>query len=58
MDIRLDSFEVWTMELAGKGYGSYNEIKELSIDKFMNLIHYERYLNEYQRVFRELNKKG
>lgn len=44
------------MRLARK-YGSINEIENLPADKFMDLIHYENYLNKYKESYRQLNKK-
>lgn len=45
------------MQLAKEGYGSYNEIQKLDIRSFMDLIHYENYLNKYGKLVRDLNKK-
>lgn len=46
------------MRLAKAGYGSINDMDNVSSDKFINLIHYENFLNEYQEAVRALNKKG
>ena len=45
------------MRLSRQGYGSISEVKNLDVGTFMNLIHYENYLDKYQGVFRELNKR-
>ncbi len=44
------------MKLSRAGYGDILTVKNLDIGTFMNLIHYENYLSEYQRVARELNR--
>lgn len=46
------------MRLSKAGYGSITEIKNLSSDIFINLIHYENFANEYKEAVMELNKKG
>ena len=51
-------FEFWTIKLSKEGYGSIEDVRNLNIKTFFNLIHYERYLNEYNQAFRTLNKKG
>lgn len=56
MEISLGAFELWTMKLSRAGYGDILTVKKLDIGTFMNLLHYENYLSEYQRVFRELNR--
>lgn len=45
------------MKLTKSGYGSITEIKNLDSQTFMDLIHYEKYLDDYQEAVRELNKK-
>lgn len=46
------------MRLSRQGYGDIVTIKELDIGTFIKLINYELYLNKYDKVFREINKKG
>ena len=46
------------MRLSRQGYGDIVTIKNLDIGSFIRLIHYEQYLDKYEQVFRELNKKG
>lgn len=46
------------MRLSRQGYGDINLLHNLPADKFLQLIHYENYLSEYDRTFRELNKKN
>lgn len=46
------------MRLSKQGYGDIVTIKNLDVATFLNLMHYEKYLDDYQRVFRDLNKKG
>lgn len=48
---------MWAMRLSSKGYGDIITIKNLDAATFMNLVHYENYLDKYARVFKELNKK-
>ena len=48
---------MWAMRLSRQGYGSITEIKNLDVSTFLNLIHYENYIDKYQYVFRELNKR-
>nr|DAJ74783.1 MAG TPA: hypothetical protein [Caudoviricetes sp.] len=45
------------MKLSKEGYGSIQEIRSMDIGTFMNLIHYERYLDQYAHAVRGLNKK-
>lgn len=52
----MDSFNLWTMRLAKEGYGDILTIKQLDVKTFMDLINYENYLAQYDRVFREINK--
>lgn len=49
---------MWAMRLSRQGYGDILTIKSLDVGTFMNLIHYENYLDRYQEVLRALNKKG
>lgn len=44
------------MKLARSGYGNINEIKQLDSSTFIDLIHYENYLVEYDNVLHDLNK--
>lgn len=46
------------MKLSKAGYGDIKTIRELDIDKFMNLIHFENYTAEYSQIFMELNKNA
>lgn len=55
--MNIDGFEVWAMRLSRQGYGDINAMHELSVDKFINLIHYENYLSKYDVALRELNKR-
>jgi len=45
------------MRLASEGYGSLKEIKELPVDEYFQLIHYENFKAEYKEIFRLLNTK-
>lgn len=45
------------MKLSKEGYGDIKTIKSLDSETFMNLIHYENYIIEYDNAMRELNKK-
>jgi len=45
------------MRLSKAGYGDILTIKNLDVKTFMDLIHYENYLNQYQKVFHALNDK-
>lgn len=57
MNIDIDDFEVWAMRLSKAGYGSIIEIKNLNSETFLNLIHYENYLAQYQKVVMDMNRK-
>jgi hypothetical protein len=46
------------MRLAKQGYGDIEQMHNLDVKRFIDLIHYENYLAEYDKTFRELNKKG
>lgn len=46
------------MKLSKAGYGDIETIRNLNVEKFMNLIHFENYSNEYSRVFMELNQNA
>lgn len=46
------------MKLSKSGYGDINTIKNLNSKEFMELIHYERFLDDYAMAFRALNEKG
>ena len=46
------------MKLAKMGYGSILEIKQLDSETFIDLVHYENYLSEYQKAVIGLNKKS
>ncbi len=45
------------MKLSNEGYGNINTIRNLEVDKFFNLIHYENFKAEYKENFRLLNTK-
>lgn len=45
------------MRLSKSGYGDIVTIKNLDSETFMNLIHYENYIIEYENTVRALNKK-
>ena len=45
------------MKLSRQGYGDINTIKNLDVKTFLDLVHYENYIAEYDRVLRELNKR-
>lgn len=45
------------MRLSKAGYGSIIEIKNLNSETFLNLIHYENYLAQYQKVVMDMNRK-
>lgn len=45
------------MRLAKEGYGTISEIMNLDVRTFINLIHYNNFINKYQNVLEELNKK-
>lgn len=46
------------MRLSKAGYGSRNDMENLNSSQFINLIHYENFLSDYQEATRALNKKG
>ncbi len=45
------------MRLSKEGYGSINEIKHLDVKTFLDLVHYEEYVDKYSKAFRALNEK-
>lgn len=45
------------MKLSKAGYGDINTIKQLDSSTFLNLVHYENYLVDYENAVRNLNKK-
>jgi hypothetical protein len=45
------------MRLSRENYGDLEQIENLPVDKFMNLIHYENYLSKYKIVMEEMNRK-
>ena len=45
------------MRLAKQGYGDIATIKNLDVGTFINLIHYEKFLDKYEYALKELNKK-
>ena len=45
------------MRLSKAGYGDINIIKNLDSATFLNLIHYENFLVEYENATRALNTK-
>lgn len=47
---------MWSMRLAKEGYGTITEIKNLDIGTFINLIHYDNFINKYKDELQELNK--
>lgn len=55
MDYYISQFDIWIMRLSKEGYGDITTIRNLEVDKFFNLIHYENYLAEYSEAFRLLN---
>ncbi len=55
MEIKADSFDLWAMKLTKCGYGSITEIKTLDAKTFMDLVHYQNYLDDYTKEFQELN---
>lgn len=48
---------MWAMKLSKSGYGDINTIKQLDSETFMNLVHYENYLVEYENAVHFLNMK-
>lgn len=48
---------MWAMRLTHERYGTITEIKNLDVKTFIDLIHYDNYLNKYEAVLRELNQK-
>lgn len=48
---------MWSMRLAKEGYGTITEIKNLDIGTFINLIHYDNFINKYQEEIQALNQK-
>lgn len=46
------------MRLAKEGYGTISEIKNLDIGTFLNLIHYDNFINQYKSVLQYLNSKA
>lgn len=57
VDYDLDSIHLWMFKLAKSGYGDIQTIKNLDGETFMNLIHYENYLLDYEKAVRALNTK-
>lgn len=45
------------MRLSRQGYGDIELISNLDVERFMNLVHYENYLQKYDNVLNALNKK-
>lgn len=45
------------MKLSRAGYGDIKIIKELDSETFINLIHYENFLSDYENAARALNTK-
>lgn len=43
--------------LVKAGYGSYSEVTELDAETVLQALHYEKFLNDYERAAVELNKK-
>lgn len=55
VEVKADSFDLWAMKLTKSGYGSIIEIKNLDVKTFMDLVHYQNYLDDYATEFQELN---
>ena len=55
---KLDTFEIWVYKLSRAGYGSIKEIRELNAYEFMNLINYEKFLDDYAKAFRAMNDRS
>lgn len=45
------------MRLSNEGYGDYEKIARMPVDKFFRAIHYEDFKSEYKENFRLLNTK-
>ena len=45
------------MKLSKAGYGDIQTIKNLDSETFMNLIHYENFLVDYNNAVEALNQK-
>ena len=45
------------MRLSNEGYGDIDKIKNLEVDMFFKLIHYENFKAEYKEAFRLLNTR-
>lgn len=45
------------MKLSKCGYGDIKTIKQLDSETFINLVHYENYLLEYEKAVNVLNRK-
>jgi hypothetical protein len=44
-------------KLARAGYGSVNEIEKWDARKVLQAIHYEKFCNEYEAAYFELNRR-
>lgn len=47
--------DYWAIRLSKAGYGDVNTIKMYDAETFLNLIHYETFMVEYERQVRDLN---
>ena len=45
------------MKLSNEGYGDWEKISQMPVDKFFKAVHYENFKSEYKEAFRLLNIK-
>lgn len=58
VEYNIPFYEVWAMRLAKEGFGNYDEIRQLPVDLFFNLVNYSKFEQDYDKAVRALNKKG
>jgi hypothetical protein len=46
-----------SLRLAKAGYGSMGDMLNTPIDEFMLMLHYEKFLGDYERAWQHLNIK-
>jgi len=44
------------LRLVKAGYGSLKEVKEMGAREVLQALHYERFLDEYENAYVEMNK--
>ena len=47
-----------SIKLSKLGYGSVPEIEKLPVDVVLDILEYEKFINDYEIVFFELNKEN